>query len=198
MKEKSVETLLSEMPMSENSLIEGTVQMICETRYLVASRAAGTLRAVRAAGCLLRPEAGDRVLVALTGENAWVLSVLERRLPEEATLELPEKTTLAAGRLEIEARTALKLRSPVMSLSGKLLAQGFDFVHSAAVRLVETAVHRRGCYGKHQEETKEMRELTAGRLRVESRHSARIEAENLDIKAERLLDLDAGDLVKLG
>jgi hypothetical protein len=186
------------MPMSENALAEGIVQMICETRYLVTSRTTGTVRAVRAVGCLLRPEAGDRVLVALTGENAWILAVLERPQTKEATLELPEKTTLTAGHFEIEAKTALALRSPVTSLSGKLLAQSFDFMRTAAVKLVETAVHRRGRYGKHQEETQDTRELTAGRLRVESRHSTRIEAENIDIKAQRLLDMDAGDLVKLG
>jgi hypothetical protein len=194
-----VESQRIEMPGSVNPLAEGVVHMICETRYLVASPSAGMVRAERAAGCLLRPQAGDRVLVAFTGENAWVLSVLERAHPEDAaTLELPEKSTLAAGQLNVEARTALQLSSPVMAFSGRLLAQSFDFLRSAAVRIVEIAVHRRGRYGKHLEETRDMRELSAGRLRVESRHSARLEAENVDIKARKLLDMDAGDLVKLG
>ncbi|MDR2679022.1 MAG: DUF3540 domain-containing protein [Zoogloeaceae bacterium] len=188
-----------EMPKAENSLAEGVVHMICETRYLVVSPSAGTVRAERAAGCLLSPEAGDRVLVALTGENAWVLSVLKRAHPADAaTLALPGKTTLTADRLEIEARATLKLSAPLMAFSGKLLTQSFDFLRSAAVRLVEIAVHRQGRYGKHQEETRELRELRVGRLRVESQHSARFEAENIDVKARKLLDMDAGDFVKIG
>ncbi|MDR0379225.1 MAG: DUF3540 domain-containing protein [Candidatus Accumulibacter sp.] len=185
-----------EMPWSENTLVEGTVQMICETRYMIASRVAGTVRATRAAGCLLLPETGDRVLVALTGENAWVLSVLERA-SRTATLALPESTTLRAESLDIEART-LTLSAPVMLFSGKLLAQGFDFVRTAAVKLVEVAVRRHGRYGKLREETSDMRELTAGRLRMESRHGTRIEAENIDIEAQRLLRANATDLVKIG
>ncbi|MDR0439609.1 MAG: DUF3540 domain-containing protein [Candidatus Accumulibacter sp.] len=193
-----MESLRSENPGNENSLVEGAVHMICETRYLVASPL-GMVRAERAAGCLLRPQAGDRVLVAFTGGNAWVLSVLERSHPEDAaTLELPEKSTLAAGRLNVEARTALTLSSPVMAFSGKLLAQSFDFLRTAAARLVEIAVHRQGRYGKHREETSDMRELSAGRLRVKSRHSARLEAENIDVKAQKLLDMDAGDFIKIG
>jgi hypothetical protein len=184
------------MPWSENTLTEGVVQMVCETRYMIASRMAGAVRATRAAGCLLRPETGDRVLVALTGENAWVLTVLERG-SQAATLELPAKTTLNAERLDIEAQT-LALSAPVMMFSGKLLAQGFDFVRTAAVRLVEVAVRRHGRYGKHREETRDTLELTAGRLRVESRHSASIQAENVDIEARKLLDMNAGDLVKVG
>jgi hypothetical protein len=185
-----------EIPWNENTLAEGIVQMICGMRYMVATRPSGTVRAMRAAGCLLLPETGDRVLVALTGENAWVLSVLERGL-QPAVLELPEKSTLKAEHLDIQAQT-LALSAPVMAFSGRLLAQGFDFVRTAAVQLVEIAVRRHGRYGKHREETRDTRELTVGRLRVESRHSARIEAENVDVKARKLLDMDAGDLIKLG
>jgi hypothetical protein len=162
------------------------------------------VRATRAAGCLLAPAAGDRVLLALTPNNAWVLAVLEREESGAATLELPPQTTLSAretlvltaGDLRAEA-ASLTLSAPFMRFSGKLLLQSFEIVRTLAARLVELAFRRHARYGRVKEETAETREVSAGRMRVDCAHSARFSAENLDVKARELLDMDA-EHIRLG
>ncbi|MDR1162666.1 MAG: DUF3540 domain-containing protein [Candidatus Accumulibacter sp.] len=187
----------------ERALVEGVVQMTCDARVIVAS-SIGILQATRAAGCLLPPEAGDRVLVAPTDANAWVLCVLERDPERAATLALPARTALFAETLDIDAgRLALKggksvrVEAPVLFLTGKLLAQSFEFVRSTAVKLVESVFHRNARYAKNREENTETLDVAAGRMRIECRHSARLRAENVDVKAEHLLDMD-GEHIKLG
>ncbi|MDR1276664.1 MAG: DUF3540 domain-containing protein [Candidatus Accumulibacter sp.] len=187
----------------ERALVEGVVQMTFEMRVIVAS-SVGILQATRAAGCLLPPEAGDRVLVAPTDGNAWVLCVLERDPERAATLALPARTAFSAETLEIDAgRLALKggesvrVEAPVLFLTGKLLAQSFEFVRNTAVKLVESVFHRRARYAKNREENTETLDVAAERMRIECRHSARLRAENVDLKAEHLLDMD-GEHIKLG
>ncbi|MDR3300680.1 MAG: DUF3540 domain-containing protein [Candidatus Accumulibacter sp.] len=180
----------------ENTVLEGWVHIVCEGRFMVTS-AAGQIRASRAAGCLLTPEAGDRVLLALTGENAWLLCVLEKKAEQSATLALPAHTIVETETLEIRAQTSLQLAAPVMRFSGKLLAQGFDLIHTAAVKLVETACRRHGHYGKQREDTQESKDVAVGRLRLDCRHSARLLAENIDVRAKELLGMDA-EHIKVG
>jgi hypothetical protein len=186
-----------------NALTEGVARMVSGACCMVATPA-GLLRATRAAGCLLAPAAGDRVLLALTPDNAWVLAVLERGEGGAATLELPPRTTidaretliLTAGDLRAEA-ASLTLSASFMRFSGKLLLQSFESVRTMAARLVELVFRRHARYGKVKEETVETREVSAGRMRVDCAHSVRLSAENLDIKARELLDMDAGH-IKLG
>ncbi|GHU17226.1 hypothetical protein FACS189475_00710 [Betaproteobacteria bacterium] len=180
----------------DNALMDGLVQMVCEDKLVVAGQF-GLVRATRAAGCLLTPEAGDRVLLAFTGEEAWVLSVLSRAADAKTgTLTLPAHTVMQAKRLELSS-DVLELRAGVLFVTGKLLAESFDVVRRKAGKLLDVALRRHACYGKSREETQETAEVSVGRLRFDCRHSARMRAENLDIKASELLDLD-GSHIKVG
>jgi hypothetical protein len=179
-----------------DALVDGRVQMACEDRLVVTGRF-GLARATRAAGCLLAPEAGDRVLLTFIGEEAWVLSVLCRASEEKVgRLALPAHTALRAKNLELGGEV-LTLRAGVLVLVGKLLAERFDIVRRTAGKLWEIALRRHGRFGKNREETLETSEISVGRLRLDCRHSARLRAENLDIKASELLDLD-GRHIKVG
>jgi hypothetical protein len=180
----------------ESALMDGQVQMVCEDQLVLAGRF-GLVRATRAAGCLLTPEVGDRVLLALVGEDAWVLAVLSRADDAKpGTLTLPAHTALRARRLEL-AGEVLELRAGVLFVTGKLLAERFDVVRRKAGKLLDIALRRHASYGKNREETQDTAEIAVGRLRFECRHSARMRAENLDIKASELLDLD-GSHIKVG
>ncbi|MDR1890496.1 MAG: DUF3540 domain-containing protein [Zoogloeaceae bacterium] len=179
-----------------HALVDGLVQMVCEDKLVVAGNF-GLVRATRAAGCLLTPEAGDRVLLAFTGEDAWLLSVLCRASDTHTgTLILPAHTVMQAGRLELSS-DVLELRAGVLFITGKLLAESFAVVRRKAGKLLDIALRRHACYGKNSEETLETSEVSVGRLRFDCRHSARMRAENLDIKASELLDLD-GSHIKVG
>ncbi|PKL96504.1 MAG: hypothetical protein CVV18_01515 [Gammaproteobacteria bacterium HGW-Gammaproteobacteria-8] len=60
------------------------------------------LQSCRAAGCLLRPEVGDRVLALQSGDEAWVLSVLERDPSRAGLIETDGPLVLRAGRGDVE------------------------------------------------------------------------------------------------
>jgi hypothetical protein len=180
----------------DSALMDGLVQMACEDKLVVAGRF-GLVRAKRAAGCLLTPEAGDRVLLAFTGEEVWALSVLSRADDKKTgTLALPAHTLMHSQRLELSG-DVLELRAGVLFVTGKLLAESFDVVRRKAGKLLDIALRRHASYGKNREETQETAEISVGRLRFDCRHSARMRAENLDIKASELLDLD-GSHIKVG
>lgn len=72
-----------------------------------------SLEARRAAGCLLRPERGDRVLVLEHGHEAWVLAVLERDRQCVGVIDSEGPLALRAGRgdLELDAPGAVRVRA---------------------------------------------------------------------------------------
>ncbi|MDR0578071.1 MAG: DUF3540 domain-containing protein [Candidatus Accumulibacter sp.] len=180
----------------ESALADATVQIACEDKLVVAGRF-GLARATRAAGCLLAPEAGDRVLLAFAGEEVWVLSVLARAADANpGRLALPAHTVMRTRRLELSG-DVLELRAGVLFATGKLLAESFGVLRRGAGKLLETALRRHVRYGKNREETRETSEVSVGRLRLDCRHSARMRAENMDIRASELLDLD-GSHIKVG
>lgn len=73
----------------------------------------GPATARRAASCLLAPEAGDRVLLSLDREEAFVLAVLERSGTGERRLVLdgPARLEVPEGGLSIAARDGISLAS---------------------------------------------------------------------------------------
>jgi hypothetical protein len=88
------------------------------------STSTGAVVARRAASCLLVPEVGDRVLVAMeTRGDAYVLAVLDRRDEGKATLEISGDVVMRASeRLSIAA------------------SQGVDVVGGTAVRIAARSV----------------------------------------------------------
>ena len=165
----------------------------------------GIVRAERAAGCLLKPRCGDTVLTAfLPGGEAWVTCVLTRAEAEtEAELALPDRTALRARELSIEAEKAgvaarhISMEGTILSLGGGLLLQGFAAVQTAARRVGERIARKEGRYGELSERTEGLDERSAGRMRVKSETSYRLRAENADVRAEAMLDLDA-ERIKVG
>lgn len=91
---------------------------------LTLSTSTGNVMARKAASCLLVPEVGDRVLVAVESRgDAFVLAVLERLSDSRATIELPRRTSVqAAERLSFVAR------------------EGVDVVGGNEVRLTSASV----------------------------------------------------------
>ena len=204
------------LELTGNRLVSGTVQTCRGNDVLIAGES-GILRAVRAESCLLAPEKGDRVLVALldSGE-AWVLSVLQRH-GGKAELHLPEHTTLHAEELNIQADRAgldaaslrlrgrdvtlegshVEIRSRLLALGGQVLLQGFAVMQTVARRLGENIVRRSSRYGSLKENVDDLAERKAGRMRTDSRTSLRVRSENADIRAKGQMDLDA-EHIKVG
>ena len=103
--------------------------------FLLSRPSGEPVRARRAAGCLLQPEAGDMVLACLQpGGTSYVVCVLEKA-GEVATLALGPEVTLTArsGQLELQgaevavrARTAMRLEAPAIHFLGRTLDLVFD------------------------------------------------------------------------
>jgi hypothetical protein len=68
--------------------------------------------------CLVRPVAGDRVLLSRGAEGVFVLAVLERLLPDRATLALPSGGALAieAEGVSLVARKEFSIDSDTVSV----------------------------------------------------------------------------------
>lgn len=98
----------------------------------------------RALSCLLEPVAGDRVLVARTAEGFHVLAILERVIPDRATLSLPSggALTIAAGDIHIAARGEATIDARSVTIRSRAMAWVADSVTLAGrlVTLVADAI----------------------------------------------------------
>lgn len=188
----------------ENSLVSGVVRSRSGEALLVAGPF-GLVRALRADGCLLRPEARDAVLLALLDNGeAWVISVLRRAdAAAEGELSLPDATRVRARDMRLEADNlhlsgqTVDIRAGLLSLGGHLLLQGFAVVRTVCRHLGERALRRSGRYAALDEEVGDLAQRTAGRVRDEARTSYRLRAEHADIRAREQVDID-GRHIKVG
>lgn len=189
---------------------------------MVVIRADGRVsRAKQAAGCLLAPEEGDRVLVAWLGEERFVLSVLERegsapsRVEVDGDLELrvPRGRFTVASQDGIDLTTAgeTSLTSRVLSLHAlegnvlidKLRALGSSLTGEVSrMRLVAESVdsivervHQR--WKRAYRFIEEREQVKAGHLDYRAEQTARIHAENTVVTADDLVKLD-GKQVHIG
>jgi hypothetical protein len=76
------------------------------------------VQARRGFACLVQPAACDRVLMAETPQGSYVITVLERLIPDSAALSLANGGAIAieASRLALRAETTLSLDAPSISL----------------------------------------------------------------------------------
>jgi hypothetical protein len=88
-------------------------------------------------GCLVRPIAGDRVLAARTPGGVFLLSVLERLVPDSATLSLPSGGSLVveAEDIGLVARREFSLDARAVSLR----SQKFNVIADALTLLARSA-----------------------------------------------------------
>lgn len=172
---------------TDDGLFSGVVQSFSEKGCLILG-AGGLLRAGRAASCLLQPEVGDRVLVALLEDGAWILAVLTRK-KARGTLLLPAHTRTRLDCLEIDAQRCfvqgrtLRIQVKALVLRGALMLQYFKSIRTVCATLWQKVTG--------------LSESHVGRRRVHCEQSLRIRAESADIKARTYLDLDA-DHIKVG
>ncbi|MBD8876711.1 DUF3540 domain-containing protein [Roseibium polysiphoniae] len=101
----------------QGSLLTGSVTaLITEHEALVDVAGSDPVHATQAAGCLLAPAIGDRVLVFVQGEEAHILSVLERRESLVAQLSVP-----GADHLQIKSGQQIDIAAPDLHLTAKKL-----------------------------------------------------------------------------
>ncbi len=198
----------------------GRIQAILGDDCIIASPS-GLIRARRAAGCLLEPQPGDKVLALLTGEGGYVLHVLERKdsparvlLPSRTSLEtLPGQSgglTLRADAVSIKGKDmrlesdsllaearSLELRANVLTVTGRFLNRHFTAIRDVCAHAFQRVGRSVGLYGKRIQRVDDVFETTAGRVRLSAREAMRIRARDADVRAEESVSVD-GKRVNIG
>lgn len=101
-------------------------------------------RAARlAASCLLRPAVGDRVLVARSADQAWILAVLDRDIDQTAEIGTEGDLALRSrtGRVQLSAETDIGLDS-----KRRISMSTGEF--SLASRVTTAITGRLDCFGQ--------------------------------------------------
>lgn len=194
--------------------------------FAVAETSMGALSCRVAASCLLRPELGDLVLVALpegkAGGVAYALAVLERAEPgAQAQLDLPSGALISApgGQVQVEAAHGISLSTPAelsanagsmgfAAGSVRWLADAFSFVGKALEfvtgRFTETAAERdtqAGTWtqrlGDSFRRVEDLDETQAGSVRTLAKDTALLHGRVTYVQAEEFVKAD-GQEVHLG
>ena len=165
---------------------------------LVVETDAGELRAKRAKGCLLEPEAGDLVLIAVaTDGRCYVLSVLEREdgAPGSIVADGDLNIKLPAGRLGVAAQDGIGLVSAkevavvsaglsVNAVDGNVALQRLSFVGT----LLRAEISKAKVFAGSLDSVLE-------RLSQRVKRSYRIVEEADHVRAERIDYAAKGNLV---
>lgn len=180
--------------------VTAVVTAVADDRFVVRTRTRG-LTARRAASCLVLPEPGDKVVLALSEDAAYVLAVLERgeapfRLRIEGDGELDVR-----GKLSVKADESVAVASPDVSLlSGRLDVRAVD---------AGLALERLSMFGRYlQGEIEKVKllgdtfdtvfERVSQRMRRSFRTVTELEqvrTENLDMRARRTMNLHGENTV---
>jgi hypothetical protein len=199
----------------------GYVKGYVDAFYTVSSRG-GTVRAERAAGCLLEPAVDDLVLICRDEEGrGFILSVLKRRegegksslcLPGDTVLDIKEGTlTVSAERVELWGRRQLSASAPaveIKAVKGTALLGELSFLAGTLrgsigkimtkIGSMETAVERliqkvKRCY----RDVEDFEETRIGRVRYLVKGMFSLQAKNTVIESEEAVRID-GDKIYLG
>lgn len=180
--------------------VTAVVTAVADGRFVVRTRTRG-LTARAAASCLVTPEPGDVVLLALGEQATYVLAVLERK---DAPLKLcidGDGEIEVRGKLSLTAKEAVAVASPDVSLlSGRLDVRAVD---------AGVALERLSMFGRYlQGEIEKVKllgdtfdtvfERVSQRVRRSFRTVTEVEqvrTENLDMRARRTMNLHGENTV---
>lgn len=194
------------------SLSYGWIDEMAEGKYWVATES-GRRRALKAASCLLAPQPGDRVLIALDEvSSAYILAVLERADPSVSRIDLPGDATIhASGDLSLAAARELTCTAPRLSvgvedgdfsiLRTRLLG---NLVEIQAERIKSVCVTADQIYRDLTQRIGDYFRATSGHEDVHAKSSRKLveqdltmQSRNTVIIAERNVKID-GELIHLG
>ncbi|MDR2199230.1 MAG: DUF3540 domain-containing protein [Deltaproteobacteria bacterium] len=184
---------------------DGTCQILGEN---------GPLSARTAASCLLRPEAGDLVLLFADKLGAYILSVLERSPSSSlsagslgegapAVINLPadtliqgESISLNAERLKLSARDS-ELESARTTFKGTVGIFRFADLSLQARNLFQTAKHFFCRSRSMKVRSEEAVDVSASKIKLSAKDDLRLKGDLIDLKAQSVARVD-GENVRLG
>lgn len=172
-----------------------------------------------AAGCLLQPEVGDVALVSLAAGQGYILTVLERGVPDApARLEVPGDLELAlpAGKLDIHAAGGVSLDAgPALTLTAQQAALVLDEADIACTSLhahgtqahtnwtkrtdvsverIEVAARAETHLGESVRRIAGHEDVSAGSQRTIAAEDWSVHSASADLKARDRVAVDAGSV----
>jgi hypothetical protein len=204
----------------EEDLVRGRVMLREGQRVSVTLDEGGEMVARRAASCLLAPEVGDRVLVAV-GEESFVLAVLTRdeSAPSRVVFDGDTRLEVPGGRLDLAAEGGVGITTPralslfaqriaARSAIGELFVDSVDLVAKSARTQVDklslVATTYDAVVERIAERSKrvyrfveEIDRLRARHLDYRAEKTAQLTADNTAVTARQVAKLD-GEQVHIG
>lgn len=195
------------------ALAEGKVWMI--------RTPSGNRQAVRAVSCLVEPEVEDRVLLAVNGDSAWVLAVLERRPGAPLRLEADGDLALRlrSGSFSVAAQDGIQLatagdaaivskgltvdategsvRVEQLSFLGRFLRGELEKIQLWAGTLDSFLGRLFQKVKRSHRFVAEMDQVRAGQIDYTAEQNARVHAQNAVVTAKQLVKVD-GEQIHLG
>jgi len=164
--------------------------------------------AVRAHGCLLEPMIDDRVLVALSGRECWILSVLERTAQtcaDRIALRRPTVIDCASGPLRLQARDGLELASDrhvaVETTRFQVRAQVADYLVQAASwvgRTLEQTFERIRSVSRKTESVCETYHQSARNSTRQIENNDRVSCDHIEYRARETFVIRGRHIVTRG
>lgn len=207
--------------LDDGSVVQEIGEVVARERDdFVVRGASGTVRARRATGCLVAPEAGDTVLLAIARSGAaWVLTVLERpaehtsttlevdgdlclrsrqgavRVRGEERVELGSGgvVALASQTLEVHAVDARAFAAR-LHLTGTAASIGVETLRTVATR-VDQAFDRLAQRVKRSYRFVEQMDVTrAGQIDMRADETVHVRSKNTLMASDDLVKVDAGQI----
>ncbi len=204
-------------PLKRNNLREsvefgcGTVTAAAEGKYHVLTEYGVVLSAHKAESCLITPEPGDRVLIALeTNDDAFILSILSRK-NVETRISMPGRVIIEGDEISLRGNKTASIEAPEVKLSGihgEVSFAGFSFIASWC----ETRVKKAAVFA-HKLDTvidtlaesirnsfrniECMEQTKAGRIRTVVKERFFLKSKNASVLAEEDVSVD-GKQIHIG
>jgi hypothetical protein len=118
--------------------------LLSETETALKTDQDEELFARQAGSCLLAPAMGDRVLVFDSGDETFVLAVLERNNANAAEISVPGAPSLrfnGKDKIELNA-TAMRLTTRKLHILAEAVVQSSETITINATRIVETIIDK--------------------------------------------------------
>jgi len=202
-------------------LVYATITGRADKWFFVNSPDPSLSRAIRADSCLIEPENGDTVLVCKGGnQTSYVLAVLARATPTQATLKLPGEIALhtSQGQLQVQAeqleltarqRVAVvgaqvevvgvqgDVRFQQMNTSAQQVNARFGTVSSVAHSITTTVGRLVQKARDSFRWTENLEETRAGRVRMQVKDRFHLKSKHSTMLAEGQVKID-GEKIDLG
>lgn len=173
----------------------------------------GRVECKRAAGCLLKPGAGDKVLASISQDNSYIISVLERNPEREPNLDLEAGTVIssACGDLSLVAAGKLSCGADWLEMNSRRAEINTDSISftsrlfKAQVRVFKTIAEEIDTVARDLtqrlvsvfRQTREHEECQAGSKRQLVEETLAVQSKNTVFTADEDVRVDA-ELIHMG